>query len=505
VQGSTGANTTPTGVFGTIGFSASGNTITHFQGYNLNGSLAITPPIVDQGAPVRLGRRFDNGTYGNYDVAEILLFDHAVSDAERKQIEDYLYFKWGLTLVNLHDVPPTIAITSPTNGATASAAGVLSVVASATAGSSPITSVAFLVNGAQVASRTAAPYQTPLQALVPGVFSLQAIATDFFGGASTSAPVVLTVTGSAPSSPPSAGQVLWLKAMMGLTTNADGSVATWADQSGNSNDAGPDLDYGYPTPYLVTDPALGTPSVYFDGTPRYLNVTNAVSLDLSNDLSLFFVANFTNSTVTNVLCSKSENVGGVVQAYPFEYFIDTAGRGTFRRSELRGTDQSASNPLPLGTNLVAGCTVSGGLVSHYLQTQPNGSRSIGYTGLDTGRPLRIGARDDVTTYYNGNVEEILIYNRALTGNDLQQVNAYLAGQYGVPDFQVYSGAPTLTITQTNTASVNLAWPAGFADYVLQGRTNLASGSWVSIVTNPPNNRVSIGTTNVARFFRLKSK
>ena len=504
VQSSAGSSATPTAVFGTIGFSASGSTVTHFQGYNLNGSAVITPPIVDQGAPLRIGRRFDNGTFGNYDVAEILIYDHAVSNAERKQIEDYLYFKWGLSLVILHDVPPSITLTSPTNGATASVSDVVSVVASVTAGSSPITSVAFLADGVQVASRTAPPFQAPLQALVPGSLTLQAVATDFYGGASTSAPVVITVTGSAPSSPPAQGLVLWLKSTTGLTANVDGSVATWADQSGNGNDAGPDLEYGYPTPMLVTDEALGTPAVNFDGTARYLNVSNSISLALSNDLSLFYAANFTNSTVTNVLCSKSEYVGGVVQAYPFDYFIDTLGRGTLRRSEPRGTDQSASGSMPAGTTLVAGCTANGGMVTHYLQTLPNGSKSLQYATQDTGRPLRIGTRDDLGMFYNGNVEELVIYDRALAGSDLQQANAYLAGRYGVAMTVVYTGAPTLAITSTNASSVKLSWPAGYADYILQGRTNLSSGAWTSIVTNPPNNQISIGTTGVTRFFRLKS-
>jgi hypothetical protein len=496
------------GTFGVVGFKASGQTTTHYLGTAIGTSGNITQPTVDDNSrPLRIGRRYDGVTQMSGDIGEILIYDHAVSETERLQVLYHLYSKWGFPWIQLADNPPNVWLTSPANGATASVSDVLSVVAQATANAvngSPVTKVDFLVNGSVLLTRTAAPYQFPLQVLTPGTFSIQARATDVWGSVSNSAPVVVTVTGSGPAAPPGTGQVLWLKADTGLTTNMDGSVATWADQSGNGNDAGPDFDYGYPTPLLVTDPGLGTPAVNFDGTVRYLNVSNSTSLALTSDLSLFYAASFTNSSVTNVLCSKSEYVGGVVQAYPFEYFIDTLGRGTFRRSEARGSDQSASGSMSAGTKLVAGCTVNGSLVTHYLQTLPNGSKLLQSAAQDTGRPLRIGTRDDLGMFYNGNLDELVIYNRALAGSDLQQVNAYLAGRYGVVMPVVYTGAPKLTITSTNASSVKLSWPAGYADYILQGRTNLSSGSWTSIVTNPPNNQISIGTTNVARFFRLKS-
>jgi hypothetical protein len=65
--------------------------------------------------------------------------------------------------------------------------------------------------------------------------------------------------------------------------------------------------------------------------------------------------------------------------------------------------------------------------------------------------------------------------------------------------------PALKVSKTGASSVQLSWLAGYTGFILDGRTNLASGVWLPIVTNPPNNQITLGTTNAARFFRLRSQ
>jgi hypothetical protein len=148
--------------------------------------------------------------------------------------------------------------------------------------------------------------------------------------------------------------------------------------------------------------------------------------------------------------------------------------------------------------------MSGSTATEYLQGLPNGTAQFGYGSIDDATQLYIGTRDALDLYFKGNIGELLIYDHALLGSDLQLVNSYLAGKYGVATAQLSTQPPTLNVAKTGANAVQVSWLAGYTGYILQGRTNLSSGSWTSIVTNPPNNQISIGTTNVTRFFRLQS-
>ena len=488
------------GIFAVVGFKISGTALSEYIGYNntANGTVNGTP--VDAGLPLRIGRRFDGAVQMNGDIAEILIYDHAVSDAERLQIVNYLYGKWGITVVQLANVPPTATILTPTNGMSFSAPSTISVIAQVTDPDSPISRVDFLVNGAVVASRTVAPYQIPLQLLTPGTLTIQVHAVDFWGATSNSAPVVVTVTGSGPASPPATGCALWLRADAGVTTNVDGSVATWADQSGNGNNAAQDLNLGYPSPVLTNDVG-GRPVLNFDGTIKYLVVPDVPSLELTNDISLFCAASCDDFAASHMICNK----GFLAQPHPFNFYVNTAGQAVAARGDNRGTATiTGTGAMHAGTNIVCGFTVSGSTATEYLQGLPNGTAQFGYGAIDDATQLYIGSRDALDLYFKGNIGELLIYDHALLGSDLQLVNSYLAGKYGVATVQLSTQPPTLNVAKTGANAVQVSWLAGYTGYILQGRTNLSSGSWTSIVTNPPNNQISIGTTNVTRFFRLQS-
>jgi hypothetical protein len=108
-------------------------------------------------------------------------------------------------------------------------------------------------------------------------------------------------------------------------------------------------------------------------------------------------------------------------------------------------------------------------------------------------------------FFNGNLSELILYDRYISGADLSAVNAYLNGRYGIGTVELSTQAPTLSVAQTGASTAKLSWLPGYAGYVLEGRTNIASGVWSPIATPPPNNQVTVGTTNGARFFRLRGQ
>ena len=156
---------------------------------------------------------------------------------------------------------------------------------------------------------------------------------------------------------------------------------------------------------------------------------------------------------------------------------------------------------PAGTNVVCGFTVSGSTGTEYLQGLANATGQFGYGTIDDATQLYIGSRDALDFYFKGNISELLIYDHALIVSDLQLVNSYLAGRSGVGTAQFATKPSTLIATVAGTNSV-ISWVAGYTGYILEGRTNMSTGSWAPIVTNPPNNQFTIPTTNRARFFRL---
>ena len=301
-------------------------------------------------------------------MAEILIYDRAVSDIERLQVLNYLSSKWGVAAVQLANKPPTVSLLTPTNGTPVSAPGWISVVAQVT-NTSPIARVDFIANGSVVASRTAAPYQIPLQVLTPGPMTLSVQVVDIWGLSATSAPVALTITGSGPATPPASGLVLWLKADAGVTTNTDGSVATWLDQSGTGNHAVMDQGYSLLGPLFNSDTNTGKPALYFDGYSRDLVVSNAPSLALTDDMSLFYGASFDDFDAARCICGKTV----VSEPLPFDYYVNTAGRAVIDRGWPGVPSAVTGGPVPAGSFVLASATVSGAFGYHFLGAMPNGS------------------------------------------------------------------------------------------------------------------------------------
>jgi hypothetical protein len=319
-----------------------------------------------------------------------------------------------------------------------------------------------------------------------------------------SAPVVLTVTGQGPASPPTSGLALWLKADKGVTTNNDGTVSQWADQSGLGNNAVQTVSTS--APKLVTDPKTGKPAVEFDGTSSYLAAASTPSLVIQADISTFCSFDIADVAAAHILWSKSTNA----RAYPWICGVAGGGAMSFTRGNVDGFNPvTSTSVVSPGTPVVAGVSLAGSLASHYLDAQPVGSGVFGYGALDQGAALVIGALDDFTSPFAGMLSELLIYNRALSGSDLDLANAYLAARSGITLIKV--GAPTtsvpLTITRLSGSTVQISWPTSASGWILQSETalSLSGTNWTPVVTNPPNNTVVVGTTNAPRYFRLQSQ
>jgi len=115
---------------------------------------------------------------------------------------------WGIT--GAGNIPPSVSITSPTDGATLATPGNITITATASDTDGTVASVAFYANGSLISTATTSPYSATWSNAPAGSYTLTAIATDDQGATTTSTAVHVTV---AANSPPS----------VTITSPADGS------------------------------------------------------------------------------------------------------------------------------------------------------------------------------------------------------------------------------------------------------------------------------------------
>lgn len=92
------------------------------------------------------------------------------------------------------DQPPTVSLTSPSNGASFTAPATVSIAANASDSDGTVTKVDFYANSTLLGTSTTAPYGFTWSNVPAGTYSLTAIATDNGGATTTSSAVSITVT-----------------------------------------------------------------------------------------------------------------------------------------------------------------------------------------------------------------------------------------------------------------------------------------------------------------------
>jgi len=94
------------------------------------------------------------------------------------------------------NVPPSVSISAPSEGATYSAPATVTVSATASDSDGAIASVAFFLNGSPIGTDTTSPYSVSWPNVAAGAYTLTAVATDNRSATTTSAPVHITVNAS---------------------------------------------------------------------------------------------------------------------------------------------------------------------------------------------------------------------------------------------------------------------------------------------------------------------
>jgi hypothetical protein len=222
------------------------------------------------------------------------------------------------------------------------------------------------------------------------------------------------------------GITLWLKADAGVTLSGS-NVTAWADQSGNGNNAS-SSEGSRPT--FVSNVLNSKPVLRFDGAGQQMALTSSIG---ETEYSIFIVCkNNDNTNGSMLLWTTEEDYGryiGVITDVGFyadarNKFIlseaDAGGGG--EGSIIAWSSASANNDFFIGT-----------------ATQNGGGKAYlnGYGGTDSLGTFGGGNTFDLIGGYgfgyelDGDVAEIISYNRAVTGTERQQVEAYLNTKYTI--------------------------------------------------------------------------
>ena len=233
------------------------------------------------------------------------------------------------------------------------------------------------------------------------------------------------VGGGASFSPANiSGLSLWLKADAGVTTSGS-NVTAWADQSGNGQNATAAGSYR-PT-FVSTDAQFNNkPSILFDG------VGNSFVIP-----SINFNINTNNSIFVAFRVSDGETGTFLTQGGAGNYFIGITDNAlNISNSNTAGI--IAAGLASDNTKNIVSATNNNYSFTLYQNGSQVGDTTVYNEFINDGTEMLIGGDTSTVNsgqadsyWLNGKIAEIIVYNRAVTTPERQQVEAYLNTKYAI--------------------------------------------------------------------------
>lgn len=216
------------------------------------------------------------------------------------------------------------------------------------------------------------------------------------------------------------GLTLHLKADS-LSLNDGDSVSTWADQSGNSNDATQATASNQPK--YKTGIINGEPAVLSDGSNDFLDLPS-LGISGSDNRHVFIVGRYQTLTL-------NEN-----RLFQFNDSGSTGTRWTVRlnggnlRIELAGSGYTSGLSVAADMPFIAACALDGTtLGGHVLRLNGDEESASGTNTVNTTDSAN--TIFDSNQPYDGYIAEIILYNRALSASEVTQIEDYLNRKYHI--------------------------------------------------------------------------
>lgn len=434
----------------------------------------------------------DDGSPFSGNVAEILIFDRAMTEPDQSTISAYLKNKYN------------IAIVAPSAPAGLKALTVSSNQINLTWDNAAAGPVEFLIERKQgatgsynrIATEAAATSSCFDTNLIPGTTYYYRIQARNLSGASSYSNETNATTSATGAAMPVEDLRLWLKADAGVACGDNASVFTWQDQSGNSKNATQSLAAGRPA--WMASVVGDRPTVHFDGVNNFLNLPPP--LTGTSQAESFVVLKAANTPGGFWRMGQS---GDGALAYPNAdgHVIDDFG--------------SANAYYDLGPPLQP-------LTQYHLYNvmSQDGDWAAWINGLLQFQTTdnSYGPNNNLITlghqysgYFAGEVAEILVFDRKLTSGERVTVGTYLASKYGLSEYYTVNGsvprAPTNFIAVgTSPYQIKLQWDS-IASVVHVERKDGPAGSFHevgTVLSNHTNFVDVINSPSTEYFYRAKA-
>lgn len=224
---------------------------------------------------------------------------------------------------------------------------------------------------------------------------------------------------------------LWLKADAGITQSGD-LVSAWADQSAAGNDFAQASAGNQPRVIDGVIPLGSMPVVRFNGTSAYLAGPASV---YNNPQSTTFMVLQANDPGTNNWRFIFDTGSTRYQAFLDNRTAPNLGYGFDAGGRIVN-----ANILPYDGRYVVLATQANGAGS-FSEIDGGGQVTGSIAGGTSGSPFHLGTRNSGVDHpYQGDIAEVLIYNRALDAAERGQVLGYLQAKYRPNELGLESAA-----------------------------------------------------------------
>jgi hypothetical protein len=229
---------------------------------------------------------------------------------------------------------------------------------------------------------------------------------------------------------------LWFDASdISTITESSGAVSQWNDKSGNAFNVSQATGTAQPTTGLSTQNGLNVIRFVTNDQMTYDAGSDAM---LFSEMTFFVIANITSSSQFQRLFSLKGTAATPDYVQPNTTIVQ--GQNLQRIVTFNSTNTGDLTPAS-STNLFV---LNNFFVADGLVGSPNVTASLDYSvdGIKTfnsfanKRYLRIGAEitsaNAAASFLNGNIGEILIYNRLLTLVERRAIRSYLKTKWNIP-------------------------------------------------------------------------
>jgi alpha-tubulin suppressor-like RCC1 family protein/chitodextrinase len=414
-----------------------------------------------------LGNDYYNEPYRG-DIAEVIVYDRALSQSERNALYTYLSAKYAPPGIVLPSTPELTGFAASSTQAdiawtvTSGADQHLVATLERQSGAEAFTVIANLDDTFNYTDSDLSPATT---------YSYRVKLTSYAGTSAYSNAVTITTLANN-GSIPTTGLRLWLRSTAGLPVS--GPASAWGDQSTLNNDA-VQLDENR-RPQVIPNAINGRPAVRFDGEGDALNLPDLMAGATAGEI----IAVLKVGDKTPGLYSNNNN-----DLWNFGlstgYYYDTPGFPTYYRYNgfgLDGSHESGNFPKALVSDYHIHDTSSTAAVSIERYNGQTYSTLVNPTVAFSNPNPWLG------NGFVGDFAEILIYDRALTPEERDTLHTYLAAKYAPPGI-VVPATPSLNAYAATGTKIDLRWSLASATAQHLGSTierKVGSGAFAPLIT-----------------------